>query len=277
MSSSSRRLTRLATAAAAAVMLSTVVAPALAAPVSRTKLDRFTLSSGSTTARFCATRSVTGAGTDRQRYVAPADGFLTARLSGGSNSSDWDLAVVDAKSGKALDGSAGTTSYEIATAAVRKGQALWLQGCRHAGAAGSVSLNATVDKLKWSALAKEVKGQKVVLARVKLRGRDDAIKLRRLGLDVADHALGSRWDATARPSGAPHVPGPAGPGAALRPTARATAPWPTTSRRCGPWRRRTPAWSGSSSCRGAPSKAARFSASRSPRALNARMTGGRPS
>ena len=195
MSSSSRRLTCLATAGSAAVMLVTLVAPAFAAPVSRTKPKTFTLSSGSTTARFCATRSVTGAGTDRQRYVAPADGFLTARLSGGSDSSDWDLAVVDAKSGKALDGSAGTTSYEIATAAVRKGQALWLQGCRHAGAAGSVSLHATVDKIDWSALAKETKGQKVVLARVKLKSRDDALKLRKLGVDLADHMVGSHWDA----------------------------------------------------------------------------------
>ena len=72
---------------------------------------------------------------------------------------------------------------------------MWLQGCRHAGAAGSVRLSATVDKLNWTALAKQVKGQKVVLARVKLEGREDAVKLRKLGVDLADHMVGSHWDA----------------------------------------------------------------------------------
>ena len=132
MSSSSRRLTFSAIAAAAAVTVLTAVVPSLAAAApGTTKARKFTLASSDTTSRFCATRSVTGAGTDRQRYVAPADGFLTARLSGGADSSDWDLAIVDAKTGKALDGSAGTGSFEVATAAVLKGQVLRLQACRH--------------------------------------------------------------------------------------------------------------------------------------------------
>jgi hypothetical protein len=195
MSSSSRRLTSSTIAAAAvAIFLTALAAPLAVAAPGATKTQRFALSAADTTSRFCATRSVTGAGIDRQRYVVPADGFLTARLSGGSDSSDWDLAVVDAKRRKALNGSAGTSSYEVATTAVQKGQVLWLQACRHAGAARSVALSAAVTKVNWTAMAKQLKGQKVILARVKLDSKADALKLRKLGLDLADHAAGRYWD-----------------------------------------------------------------------------------
>ncbi len=189
--SSSRGLTFLVTAA---VLLLTAIVPSFAAAASNAPTPRkYTLSAAETTARFCATRSVTGKGTDRQRYVAPADGFVTARLSG-RESSDWDLAVIDATTGKALNGSAGTGSYEVATAAVRRGQVLWLQACRHANAAGSVSLTASLQRVDFTQIAKDVKGQKVVLARVKIESAADAVKLRKLGLDLADHAAGGHWD-----------------------------------------------------------------------------------
>jgi hypothetical protein len=187
MSLSSRGFTVFAIAAA---LLVSAVMPALASAAPK----RSTLRSADTTARFCATKSVTGKGVVRQRYVAAADGYLTVRLSGGSESSDWDLAVVDAKSGTALDGSAGTASYEVVTAGVLKGQAVVLQACRHAGAAGHVALSTDLVRVNFSAIAKSVKGQKVVLARVKLASKEDAVKLSKLGLDLADHPAGTYWD-----------------------------------------------------------------------------------
>ena len=185
--SPSRGFTVLATAAALVVW---ALMPALAGAAPK----RFTLRSADTTARFCATKSATGAGIARQRYVAAADGYLTTRLRGGSEQSDWDLAIVDAKTGNVLNGSAGTDSYELATAAVLKGQRLWLQACRHTGAAGSVALSADLTKVNFTAIEKSVKGQKVVLARVKLNNKAEAVKLSKLGLDLADHPAGSYWD-----------------------------------------------------------------------------------
>jgi hypothetical protein len=192
MSLSSLRLIGLASVTA--VVMFATAASALAAPARGLKSNQSTLSSAATTARFCATRSVTGQGIATRRYVAPADGYLTARLSGGSERSDWDLAIVDAKTGKALDGSAGLASYEVATTAVLKGQVLRVQACRHKGAARSVALSTQLARVDFSGLAKALKGQKVVLARVKLKGAADAARLRKLGLDLADDAVGNHWD-----------------------------------------------------------------------------------
>ena len=87
----------------------------------------------------CATRSLTGGrGLAAQRVTAPADGFVTARLAGPA-SSDWDLAVVDSKTGNVLNGSAELGSTEIATTAVRKGQKLIIQSCRRKGSARTVT------------------------------------------------------------------------------------------------------------------------------------------
>ena len=192
MSVSSLRLSGLATLGAA--FLTAAGTSAAQAPRAM-EVKRSSLTSSTTTARFCATRPVTGAGVVRKRYIARADGFLTARLAGGDANGDWDLAIVDARTRKALDGSAGLASREIATTAVLKGQVLRIQACRHEGAARSVGLSTQLTKLNFTKLAKRLKGQKVVLVRVKLNGAADAEKLRGLGLDLADHGARDHWDA----------------------------------------------------------------------------------
>src|SRR5215210_8073734 len=86
----------------------------------------------------CATRAQTGAVIARRAITAPADGFVTARLAGPATT-DWDLGIVDRATGHVLNGSAGPGSTEIATAAVRAGQALVLQSCRLRGPARAVA------------------------------------------------------------------------------------------------------------------------------------------
>ena len=175
------------------------------------------------------------------------------------------------KSGKALDGSAGTASYEIATAAVRKGQAArGCRRCRHAGAAGSRVAQRHGGQAQLRPRSRsEVKGQKVVLARVKLEGREDArqaaqarprprrprgrVPLGRAQLySDAEQARAARSRLRVHDPREPTCwPRPAATAAAerraprgrarragrgaqhRRPTARATAPSPSSRRSCG--------------------------------------------
>ena len=110
----------------------------------------------------CATRSLTGGAVSRRTVTAPADGSVTARLAGPA-SSDWDLAVVDSKTGNVLNGSAELGSTEIATTAVRKGQKLIIQSCLRKGSARTVSQSVQFTKAKLATAAK------VKLVRVNFR------------------------------------------------------------------------------------------------------------
>ena len=81
----------------------------------------------------------------RRAVTAPVDGFVTARLAGPARS-DWDLAVVDKATGQVLNGSAQLGSTEIATTAVRKGQALLIQSCHRTGADTTVTQSVQFTK-----------------------------------------------------------------------------------------------------------------------------------
>ena len=128
----------------------------------------------------CATRSLAGATVGRKGVTAPADGFVTARLSGAA-SSDWDLAVVDKATGNVLNGSAGLGSNEIASTAVRNGQQLVIQSCRRSGSATTVTQSVQFTR------AATAKGAKVKLVRVRFRTDFDREALATLGLDGTDH------------------------------------------------------------------------------------------
>ena len=92
----------------------------------------------------CATRAAGGPGVVRRRIVPRAAGVLTARLAGPTGG-DWDLALVDVRSGHVTAGSAGTGAAELAAARVRAGRPVDAQICRRAGAGarGRLTLRVT--------------------------------------------------------------------------------------------------------------------------------------
>lgn len=128
----------------------------------------------------CATRSLTGATVGRTAVTAPADGFVTAKLSGPA-SSDWDLAVVDKATGKVLNGSAALGSNEIASTAVKQGEQLVIQSCRRSGSDTTVTQTVQFTKATFA------QGEKTKLVRVRYRTDFDREALATLGLDGTDH------------------------------------------------------------------------------------------
>src|SRR5687767_9835390 len=80
------------------------------------------------------------AGTDGIRWTAPAAGYLDARLSGGL-SGDWDLALIDRRSGATRAVSTGFGSNEQATLWVERGETLAVQACRREGGGERVPLS----------------------------------------------------------------------------------------------------------------------------------------
>ena len=193
MSSSLNRRLGIACIAAAAVTFSTASAAYGTAAPRLMKAESFVLSTSSATERRCATRSLKGAGVVRRDYRAPADGVITARLSG-AEGADWDLAIVDKRTGKNLTGSAATDAQEMAYWAVSKGRRLVVQACRRSGAT-SAKLNLQFTKVGFRKMARELKGQKVMLVRIKLESKADGERMRRLGLDLADHGSAAHHDA----------------------------------------------------------------------------------
>src|SRR4051794_27331701 len=98
-----------------------------------------TLTASATTQRDCAAHATTGRGVARTTYRAPMAGFVSVR-SAGSDRSDWDVALFDARSKRALAGSAGFGSHELAQTFVSSGQRVLVQGCRQKGGAPSLAV-----------------------------------------------------------------------------------------------------------------------------------------
>ncbi|HEU0102464.1 MAG TPA: M14 family metallopeptidase [Mycobacteriales bacterium] len=121
--------------------------------------------------------------------TASETGILQARLSGGG---DWDLAVFDATSGRAVAASAGFTSNELAEGFVTKGQRLVVQTCRYAGGAASAAL--TTQVLATSGAAG---GETSALLTVATASRADKQRLQRLGLDLTEHGTDTSVDVVA--------------------------------------------------------------------------------
>jgi hypothetical protein len=155
-----------------------ILLPAKQAQVSIAKAKR----------QACATRSVTGSAVSRRAVTSPVDGFVTARLAGPA-SSDWDLAIIDKATGRVLNGSAQLGAREVATTAVRKGQAVLIQTCRRTGSVTSVTQRVQFTK------AATASGEKVKLVRVALRTDFDREALDTLNLDVTDHPTPTYHDA----------------------------------------------------------------------------------
>ena len=166
--------------AMAAVPGSAPAAPAILKPV----LD--TLTAPAAVARSCETNAATGLlGVAKTSYVAPMSGYVTVRGSA-PDTSDWDLAVFDAASGKLVGASQGFGSNEVVQTWVAAGDRLTIQGCRRHGDAATFNIATTFVDIappKFDGVSKLVQ----VTANERQLARIDA-----LGLDVTHDMHGNK-------------------------------------------------------------------------------------
>ncbi|MDQ4125664.1 MAG: hypothetical protein M3134_08705, partial [Actinomycetota bacterium] len=130
-------------------------------------------------ARGVATRS----------WTAPDAGFVGVRLHG-ARTSDWDLALFDAATGRMLDASLAFGSNEVTIAQVVRGQKVAVQACRRTG--GDATVPMTID---FTALVLEAPKHTMQLVEVDARTPWDFQRLQALGIDTTDHSDGSGQDA----------------------------------------------------------------------------------
>ena len=146
-----------------------------------------TVESDQAVARGCHDAYVDGAaGTDTFRYTAPAAGIVRATLKG---EGDWDLALFDAASGRAVAAAAGYESDELAEGYVTEGQQLIVQACRYRGWASSAQV--AVDTIGTPSASATGTAQ---LVAVDTPSRTDKRRLQSLGLDLTEHADASSVD-----------------------------------------------------------------------------------
>ncbi|MGH2955241.1 MAG: M14 family zinc carboxypeptidase [Solirubrobacterales bacterium] len=130
-----------------------------------------------------ADRSCTsGARDDRaaavDRVRAPSLAEVSARLE--ADSGDWDLAVIDAASGRTVAGSAARGPDELAEGFVTAGQELIVQACRRSGSDPTARLDVGFTPVRGSAETPQL---------VKVHTPDAASEARllSLGLDLTEH------------------------------------------------------------------------------------------
>jgi hypothetical protein len=166
---------RLAMLGALAVAATLVPTTALASPTSLPAVKR-SLTSASTTGRTCHSSLYSGKGVARTTYRAPMSGFVTVR--GAASRGNWDLAVFDAKTRRALTSSESFGSNEVAQTWVGSGQRLIIQGCREGGKPSAFRVATTfVD-------AAPPKPEVPSLVRVQTNSQGVLARLDSLGFDV---------------------------------------------------------------------------------------------
>jgi hypothetical protein len=121
-----RLVTAVAVASAAAIFPATT----LAAPTALPAVKR-SLTTATATGRVCHSALYSGKGIARTTYRAPMSGFVTVR--GAAKRGNWDVAVFDARSRRAMTSSESFGSSEVAQTWVAAGQRLIIQGCREGG------------------------------------------------------------------------------------------------------------------------------------------------
>src|SRR4051794_28830807 len=166
---------RLVTAALLAAATALVPASALAAPTVLPAVKR-TLSASATTSHTCHSGLYSGKGIARTSYRSPMSGFVTVR--GSASRGNWDLAVFDARTHRALTSSESFTSNEVAQTWVGAGQRLLIQGCHVGGKPSAFSVATSfVD-------AKPPKAEVPSLVRVHTSNQGILQRLDSLGFDV---------------------------------------------------------------------------------------------
>src|SRR3954468_20740101 len=155
----------------AAVPSTAPAAPAMLKPV----LD--TLTAPTAVARSCeADAGSSLLGVDKAAYVPPMSGYVPGRGDAPSTS-DWDLAVFDAASGKRLGASQGFGSNEVVQTWVAAGQRLAIQGCRRHGDAATFNVSTTLvdvapPKYEGKSQLIQVKANRAQLALIDALGLD---------------------------------------------------------------------------------------------------------
>src|SRR3954464_4163768 len=169
---------RLVTAACVAVTAALIPSTALAAPNMLPAVKR-SLASASTTGRVCHSSLYSAKGIARTTYRAPTAGFLTVR--GAAKRGNWDLAVFDARSRRAMTSSESFTSNEVAQTWVAAGQRLIIQGCREGGKPSAFRVATTFVNAQPP--------QNAVPSLVRVHTSDDGVlnRLDSLGLDVTEN------------------------------------------------------------------------------------------
>ncbi len=122
--------------------------------------------------------------------TANATGIVRARLSEVTGGGDWDLAVIDRATGKAVAGAAGWDSDELAEGRAESGMQLVAQACRFSGGASSAKLVVDVA----SAASGGTTSGKAQLVSVRTDTRADKKRLTELELDLTEHGTSTTVD-----------------------------------------------------------------------------------
>jgi hypothetical protein len=181
---------RLVTVVAVAIAAALVPSTALAATTALPAVKR-ALYSVSATDRTCHSSLLSGKGIARTTYRAPMSGFITVR--GAAARGNWNLAVFDAKSRRALTSSESFTSNEVAQTWVGAGQRLVIQGCRAGGKPSVFHVATTFVNAEPPKAA--------VPSLVRIPSNDDGIlnRLESLGFDVT-HGMRQNYTDVIAPS-----------------------------------------------------------------------------
>jgi hypothetical protein len=167
-----------------AAVIAIPVATADTSPTSvpgATPVVKRTLATGSAVKRTCHAKLRRHArGVAVTSWTAPASGFLDVRSSGGRRS-DWDLALFDARTRRALASSEAFGSHEVAQTWVRGGRTVVIQGCRRSGKAARLPI-----RIQYIAAQRPASGGTPSLVSVPVSGPADVIRLDNLGLDVTE-------------------------------------------------------------------------------------------
>ena len=174
----------LAAAAALAATAATAVAAAPATADSGVVVDSatWTARADDRTQRDCRTRGTRGTAT--RAYRVPVAGVLQARLRA-PRGSDWDLAVVDAVSGRAIAASLGFGGREVVAIPAGGDQRVVVRACRRSGPARRATL-----ELRHATLPRTAPSERWSLVEVRVNGPADQERIHALGLDTADHSDG---------------------------------------------------------------------------------------
>ena len=168
-----------------AAALSAIPATASAANPQVLPTARESLRSAAAQPRDCTQRAPRDArGVTTRSWTAPKAGFVTARLHGTARS-DWDLALVDRKTGDVLNASAAFGANEQATSYVSAGQDVVVQACRRKGPDTRVPL--TISAV---AVSLDRTPERISLVEVHSATPADFDRLRTLGFDLTDHSDG---------------------------------------------------------------------------------------
>ena len=137
----------------------------------------------------CATTRARGPSVARRTVVAPATGVISVRLRGPERA-DWDLGLVDAGSGRTLNGGAGPRASELADSLVERGRRIVVQACRRSGAGRRARARVSFTRVDFKR-----RGEGYAPRVVRVSGITDAAgraRLAGLGLDTTDHP-GPSW------------------------------------------------------------------------------------